>query len=66
MSTSSAILDELVESLKTQASLLIAASEMEAIGPNDLRDEFARRQLRRSAELVSGAAALGAVANSAS
>lgn len=66
MSTSSAILDELVESLKTQASLLIAASEMEAKGPNDLRDEFARRQLRRSAELVSGAAALGAVANSAS
>ncbi len=55
----------LVESLKTQATLLIASAELEAVGLADPRDEFARNQLRRAAELVRGAAALGSVENAA-
>ncbi|WP_246084961.1 MULTISPECIES: DUF5677 domain-containing protein [Pseudomonas] len=62
MSTPS-VLDELVKSLGTQASRLIISSEMEATGPTDPRDDFVRKQLRRTAELVSGAAVLGAAAN---
>lgn len=64
MSTS-LVLDGLVESLRAHASLLIRSSEMEATGAPDPRDNFVRQQLRRAAELVSGAAALGAVANPA-
>ncbi|MFI5468591.1 hypothetical protein ACHMXJ_36170, partial [Pseudomonas aeruginosa] len=62
MSTSS-VLDGLVESLRTHASLLIRSSEIEATGAPDPRDNFVRQELRRAAELVSGAAALGAIAN---
>ncbi len=62
MSTAS-VPDGLVESLRTHASLLITSSEMKATGAPDPRDDFVRQQLRRAAELVSGAAALGAVAN---
>lgn len=65
MSISSAETDELVDSLKKQSTLLIASSEIEATGPPDPRDAFVRHQLRRTAELVSGAAALGAARNSA-
>lgn len=64
MSTSS-VLDGLVESLRTHASLLIRSSEIEATGAPDPRDNFVRQELRRAAELVSGAAALGAIANPA-
>lgn len=64
MSTPS-VPDEFVESLRAQASLLIVSSDIEAVGAPDPRDEFVRQQLRRAAELVSGAAALGAAANSA-
>lgn len=64
MSTPS-VPDGFVESLRAQASLLIVSSDIEAVGAPDPRDEFVRKQLRRAAELVSGAAALGAVANSA-
>jgi hypothetical protein len=57
--------NELVESLTMQAGSLIQASEMEVGGAPDARDEFTRQQLRRASELVKGAAALGAVENSA-
>lgn len=57
--------DDLVQSLKTQATLLIASSELQVVGLPDPRDEFVRHQLRRAAELIRGAAALGAAENSA-
>lgn len=65
MSIPSAEKNGLIESLKTQATLLIASAELEAVGLGDPRDEFARNQLRRAAELVRGAAALGSVENAA-
>ncbi|AZF53433.1 hypothetical protein C4J85_2949 [Pseudomonas sp. R4-34-07] len=61
----SADMDGLVESLKTQSTLLIASSQMEASGSADPRDTFVRQQLKRAADLVSGAAALGAARNAA-
>ncbi|MFO7071967.1 hypothetical protein P3E18_17110, partial [Pseudomonas aeruginosa] len=45
--------------------MLIRSSEIEATGAPDPRDNFVRQELRRAAELVSGAAALGAIANPA-
>lgn len=65
MSISSEERNGLVESLKTQATLLIASSEIEAAGSPDPRDEFARHQLRRAAELLNGAASLGSAGNAA-
>lgn len=56
---------ELVESLKVQAEGLIQASEIEAGECPDVRDEFARQQLRRASELVKGAVALGSIENAA-
>ncbi|HSI44491.1 MAG TPA: DUF5677 domain-containing protein [Methylotenera sp.] len=65
MTANTATLDELVRSLHEQVAVLIAASEMEATGPADLRDELVRKHLYRAAELVRGAAALGAIQNAA-
>jgi len=48
-----------------QAEVLLQASQMEAGDLPDERDEFTRQQLRRASELVKGAAALGAIENSA-
>lgn len=56
-------MDELVHSLHQQVDLLNAASEIEAAGQADMRDEIARQHIRRAAELVRGAAALGAIQN---
>lgn len=63
MPTSTPILAELVQSMHEEVPRLIAASEIEAIGPADPRDELVRLQLRRAAELVRGAAALGSDQN---
>jgi len=65
MSTSTPLLAELVQSLHEQVPRLIAASEIEAIGPADPRDALVRQQLRRAAELVRGTAALGSDQNPA-
>lgn len=65
MSTTTLMLDELVQSMHEQASRLIAASEIDAAGPADVRDELVRQQLRRAAELVRGAATLGSDQNPA-
>jgi len=65
MTTATSTLEELVDSLHEQVTLLLAASEVEASGQADLRDEIARQQLGRAAELVRGAAALGANQNAA-
>lgn len=65
MSIPPAETNELVESLKTQSTMLIASSKLEVVGQPDPRDEFARHQLRRAAELIRGAAALGSVENPA-
>jgi len=58
-------LEELLDSLHEQVALLLAASEVEASGQADLRDEIARQQLGRAADLVRGAATLGANHNAA-
>lgn len=58
-------LDELVRSMHEQVALLTAASEIEATGQADPRDEIARQHLCRAAELVRGAAVLGAIQNAA-
>ncbi len=63
MSTSTPLLTELVQSLNEQVSWLIAASEVDAAGPADPRDELVRQQLRRASELVRGAATLGSDQN---
>lgn len=63
MTTTTPPLEELVESLHKQVAMLLAASEVKASGQADLRDEIARQQLGRAAELVRGAAALGANQN---
>ncbi|UNT12249.1 DUF5677 domain-containing protein [Pseudomonas sp. I3-I5] len=65
MSDPSPSTNELVESLKVQAETLFQASQIEAGDSPDERDEFTRQQLRRASELVKGAAALGAIENSA-
>lgn len=65
MDTETPALDELVQSMHQQAALLTSASQMEATGQADLRDELVREQLRRTAELLRGAAALGATQNAA-
>lgn len=65
MSTETPTLDELVKSMHEQAALLTIASKMEAVGQGDLRDELVRQQLCRTAELLRGAAALGASQNAA-
>lgn len=65
MTTATSSLDELVRSLHEQVALLTAASEIEATGHGDLRDDLARQHLCRAAELVRGAAALGAIQNAA-
>jgi hypothetical protein len=65
MTTTTPTLGELVRSMHEQVALLTAASEIEATGQADLRDEIARQHLRRAAELVRGAAALGAIQNAA-
>ncbi len=65
MSTATPTLDELVSSLHEQVALLTAASAIEAAGQADLRDEIVRQQLGHAAELVRGAAALGAIQNAA-
>ncbi|WP_238351714.1 DUF5677 domain-containing protein [Pseudomonas sp. SWRI99] len=65
MSIPSADMDGLVESLNTQSTVLIASSQMEVSGSTDPRDTFVRQQLKRAADLVSGAAALGAARNAA-
>ena len=65
MTIATTTLEELVESLHEQVALLLAASEVQASGQADLRDEIARQQLGRAAELVRGAAALGANHNAA-
>lgn len=65
MTTTKTTLEELVNSLREQVTLLLAASEVEASGHADPRDEITRRQLVRAAELVRGAAALGAGHNAA-
>lgn len=65
MTTAKTTIDKLVDSLHEEAALLIAASEVKAAGQADVRDEFARRQLGRAAELVRGSAALGANHNAA-
>lgn len=65
MTAATTTLDKLVDSLSEQVALLIAASEVKATGQADLRDEIARQQLGRAAELVRGAAALGANHNAA-
>ena len=57
------LLTELVQSLNEQVSRLIAASEIDASGPADPRDELVRQQLRRASELVRGAATLGSDQN---
>lgn len=49
--------------MNEQVVLLTAASKIEATGQADLRDEIARQHLCRAAELVRGAAALGAIQN---
>ncbi|MHC8382320.1 hypothetical protein [Pseudomonas sp. LB3P14] len=58
-------LDELVQSLHEQVAQLTSACLIEAGGQADLRDELVRQQLRRAAELVRGAAALGTTKNAA-
>lgn len=63
--TSTPTLAALVQSLHEQVSRLIAASEIDAVGSVDPRDELVRQQLRRAAELVRGAAALGSDQNPA-
>lgn len=52
-------LEELVQSLHQEVSLLLAASNIDAKGKPEMRDEIAREHLRNAAELVRGAAALG-------
>lgn len=63
MTTAKPTLDELVSSMHEQVALLTAASEIEATRQADRRDEIARQQLGRAAELLRGAAALGAIQN---
>ncbi len=65
MTTSKPTIDELVRSMHEQVELLTSAAAIEGTGQADLRDEIAHQHLRRAAELVRGAAALGAVKNSA-
>ena len=65
MSIPSADMDGLVELLNTQSTFLIASSQMKGSESVDPRDTFVRQQLRRAADLVSGAAALGAARNAA-
>lgn len=65
MTTAKPTLDELVRSMHEQVELLTSAAAIEAIGQADLRDEIAHQNLRRAAELVRGAAALGADQNAA-
>ncbi len=65
MSIPSADIDGLVESLNTQSTFLIASSQMKASESADPRDTLVRQQLKRAADLVSGAAALGAARNAA-
>ena len=65
MSIPSADIDGLVESLNTQSTFLIASSHMKASESADPRDTLVRQQLKRAADLVSGAAALGAARNAA-
>jgi len=65
MSGSSPSTNEIVESLTMQAGVLLQASQIEAGESPDERDEFTRQQLRRASELDKGAAALGAIENSA-
>lgn len=65
MSTEKPTLDELVYSMHEQVARLITASEIDAEGQPDPRDEVVRQQIRHAAELVRGAAALGAAQNPA-
>jgi hypothetical protein len=65
MTSGNQTLDELVRSMHEQVEVLTSAAAIEATGQTDLRDEIARQHLRRAAELVRGAAALGAVQNAA-
>lgn len=65
MTTATPTLDELVHSLHEQVAVLTAACEIEVTGQADLRDEIARQHLSRAAELLKGAAALGAIQNAA-
>lgn len=65
MTTTTTTLEKLVDSLREQVALLLAASEVKAAGQADLRDEIVRQQLGRAAELLRGAAALGANHNAA-
>ena len=58
-------LEVLIASMHEQVDLLLAGSRLEASTQADLRDEIARQQLCRAAELLRGAAALGAARNSA-
>lgn len=65
MTTATPTLDELVCSMHEQIAVLTAACEIEATGQADMKDEIARQHLCRAAELVQGAAALGAIQNAA-
>jgi hypothetical protein len=58
-------LEEVVKSMHEQVRFLKAASEMDARGDADVRDEIMRQQMQRAAELVRGAAILGADENAA-
>lgn len=57
-------LSDLVDSMKTQNQLLLAASGITANGEEDTRDGVLRQHLTHSAELVRGAASLGHDQNS--
>ena len=56
-------LENLVNSMREQSQLLKAASEIDAIGHVDARDDIVRQLLRRSSELARGTAALGGEEN---
>ncbi len=65
MSTATPTLDELVQSMREEASRLIEASKIDAASEPDPRDEVVRQQMRRAAELIRGAATLGSDLNPA-
>ncbi len=65
MSTAAPTLAELVQAMREDASRLIEASKIDAANQPDPRDEVVRHQMRRAAELIRGAAALGTDLNPA-
>ncbi|MDP9123080.1 MAG: DUF5677 domain-containing protein [Pseudomonadota bacterium] len=65
MSNQEEKLQKLVDSLGMQCQLLAASASMECTEPSNPRDMLVRDQMRRAAELVRGAATLGASRNAA-